>query len=185
MSGVSAPQTYFINPALFSYLSRPSFIHRPQTNLTNKWDNCFAAAGARYQIEPLLLKAISAGESSLKPGAININKDRKTGKASSTDYGLMQINSTHIPKLIKMGVIKKSEDLITKPCLNIHIGSWILASIFRYVASAGIALDQTMPYFRKDRHETREQYANKVWRIYRDMKGICLPGQGGRQCRQS
>ncbi|POO99494.1 hypothetical protein CQJ34_26180, partial [Salmonella enterica subsp. enterica serovar Heidelberg] len=42
------------------------------------------------------------------------------GKASSTDYGLMQINSTHIPKLIKMGVIKKSEDLITKPCLNIH-----------------------------------------------------------------
>ncbi|KAF0664924.1 invasion protein IagB, partial [Salmonella enterica subsp. enterica serovar Worthington str. BCH-3194] len=91
---------------------------------------CFAAAGARYQIEPLLLKAISAGESSLKPGAININKDRKTGKASSTDYGLMQINSTHIPKLIKMGVIKKSEDLITKPCLNIHIGSWILARHF-------------------------------------------------------
>ncbi|EBY7274492.1 lytic transglycosylase, partial [Salmonella enterica subsp. enterica serovar Stanley] len=25
----------------------------------------------------------------------------------------------------------------------------------------------------------------KIWRIYRDMKGICLPGQGGRQCRQS
>ncbi|ECF3827395.1 lytic transglycosylase, partial [Salmonella enterica subsp. enterica] len=24
-----------------------------------------------------------------------------------------------------------------------------------------------------------------IWRIYRDMKGICLPGQGGRQCRQS
>ncbi|QBP89929.1 hypothetical protein FORC81_p445 (plasmid) [Escherichia coli] len=52
------------------------------------------------------MKAISAGESSLRPGAININKDKKTGKASSTDYGLMQINSTHIPKLINMGVIK-------------------------------------------------------------------------------
>ena len=70
------------------YLSRPdaSYI-APKQIWTNKWDNCFAAAGARYQIEPLLLKAISAGESSLKPGAININKDRKTGKASSTDYG--------------------------------------------------------------------------------------------------
>lgn len=126
------------------YPARASYI-APKQIWTNKWDNCFAAAGARYQIEPLLLKAISAGESSLKPGAININKDRKTGKASSTDYGLMQINSTHIPKLIKMGVIKKSEDLITKPCLNIHIGSWILARHFRYVASAGIALDHTMP----------------------------------------
>ncbi len=61
MSGVKCPQTYFINPALFSYLSRPSFIHRPKQIWTNKWDNCFAAAGARYQIEPLLLKAISAG----------------------------------------------------------------------------------------------------------------------------
>lgn len=82
------------------YPARASYI-APKQIWTNKWDNCFAAAGARYQIEPLLLKAISAGESSLKPGAININKDRKTGKASSTDYGLMQINSTHIPKLIK------------------------------------------------------------------------------------
>ncbi len=27
--GKVPPQTYFINPALFSYLSRPSFIHRP------------------------------------------------------------------------------------------------------------------------------------------------------------
>ena len=115
----------------------------------------------------------------------SLNKDRKTGKASSTDYGLMQINSTHIPKLIKMGVIKKSEDLITKPCLNIHIGSWILARHFQICGVSWNCLGSYNAGFRKDRHETREQYANKIWRIYRDMKGICLPGQGGRQCRQS
>ncbi len=48
-------------------------------------------------------------------------------------------------KADKYGRNKKAEDLITKPCLNIHIGSWILADIFRYVASAGIALGHTMP----------------------------------------
>ncbi len=171
---------------LFSLMppARASYV-APKQIWTNKWDNCFAAAGARYQIEPLLLKAISAGESSLRPGAININKDKKTGKASSTDYGLMQINSTHIPKLINMGVIKKSEDLITKPCLNIHIGSWILARHFQICGVSWNCLGSYNAGFRKDRHETREQYANKIWRIYRDMKGICLPGQGGRQCRQS
>uniref|UniRef100_A0A8D6UFT6 Transglycosylase SLT domain protein n=1 Tax=Klebsiella pneumoniae TaxID=573 RepID=A0A8D6UFT6_KLEPN len=66
----------------------------------------------------------------MKPGAININKDRKTGKASSTDYGLMQKLNPY-SKAYKDGVIKKSEDLITKPCLNIHIGSWILARHFQ------------------------------------------------------
>lgn len=54
------------------YPARASYI-APKQIWTNKWDNCFAAAGARYQIEPLLLKAISAGESSLKPGAINVS----------------------------------------------------------------------------------------------------------------
>ncbi|RCY27813.1 hypothetical protein DTL75_25850, partial [Escherichia coli] len=119
MSGGTVPLRLISLILLFSLIppARASYV-APKQIWTNKWDNCFAAAGARYQIEPLLLKAISAGESSLRPGAININKDKKTGKASSTDYGLMQINSTHIPKLINMGVIKKSEDLITKPCLN-------------------------------------------------------------------
>lgn len=80
MSGVQYPQTYFINPA-FSLIppARASYV-APKQIWTNKWDNCFAAAGARYQIEPLLLKAISAGESSLRPGAININKDKKQVK---------------------------------------------------------------------------------------------------------
>nr|WP_286206845.1 transglycosylase SLT domain-containing protein [Escherichia coli] len=69
--------------------------------------------------------------------------------------------------------------------LNIHIGSWILARHFQICGVSWNCLGSYNAGFRKDRHETREQYANKIWRIYRDMKGICLPGQGGRQCRQS
>lgn len=153
-------------------------------NWTNKWDICFAVAGARYQIEPLLLKAISVGESSLKPGAINFNKDKKTGKINSIDYGLMQINSTHIPKLIMMGVIKESNDLITKPCLNIHIGSWILAKHFQVCGVNWNCLGSYNAGFRKDRNKTREQYANKIWKIYRDMKEICLSEQRDILCKQ-
>ncbi len=33
MSGVQYPQTYFINPAFFSYSTRPSFIRSSQTDL--------------------------------------------------------------------------------------------------------------------------------------------------------
>ena len=33
------------------------------------FDTCFSNAGARYQIEPLLLKAVAKGESAFRPGA--------------------------------------------------------------------------------------------------------------------
>jgi soluble lytic murein transglycosylase-like protein len=45
----------------------------------------------------------------------------------------MQINSTHVPKLVRMGVIQGAEDLLKRPCLNIQIGAWILPATFRYV----------------------------------------------------
>ncbi|WP_334472778.1 lytic transglycosylase domain-containing protein [Arsenophonus sp. PmNCSU2021_1] len=91
---------------------------------------CFNEAGAIYQIDPKLLKAIAQQESSLSAKAVNINRDRQ-GRVLSTDYGLMQINSTHIPKLQKMGVIRNQQDLLNQPCLNVKIGAWILAQHLR------------------------------------------------------
>ena len=46
---------------------------------------CFDAAGAKYHIDPLLIQAIATGESSLRPGITNINRDKKTGRALGTD----------------------------------------------------------------------------------------------------
>ncbi|EQB1145935.1 transglycosylase SLT domain-containing protein, partial [Escherichia coli] len=59
-------------------------------------DSCFIQAGKRYLIAPELLKTIAQQESSLVATAINHNKN-KSGKIISTDYGIMQINSVHIP----------------------------------------------------------------------------------------
>lgn len=87
---------------------------------------CFDAAGARYQIDPRLLRAIAEQESGLKPTAINVNRDNN-GKIVSHDYGIMQVNSKHIPVLVHMGVLSSKDDLLNNPCLNIQIGAWILA----------------------------------------------------------
>ena len=126
------------------------------------FDACFNNAGARYQIEPLLLKAVAKGESSFRPWVTNTNRDKK-GNPVSTDYGLMQINSTHVPKLVRMGVIQSAEDLLKRPCLNIQIGAWILASHFQVCGVTWNCLGSYNAGFRKDRHETREQYANRIW----------------------
>ncbi|MEL7630939.1 lytic transglycosylase domain-containing protein [Pectobacterium aroidearum] len=139
------------------------------------FDSCFSAAGARYQIEPLLLKAIAKGESTFRPWITNTNRDKR-GNPVSTDYGLMQVNSIQIPGLIRMGVIQGAEDLLKRPCLNIHIGAWILAKHFQVCGVTWNCLGSYNAGFRKDRHETREQYANRIWRIYLELKGLKLCG---------
>ncbi len=140
---------------------------------------CFDAAGAKYQVDTLLVKAIADGESSLNPEAININRDKETRREVSRDYGLMQVNSTHIPKLISMGVIQSPKDLLTKPCLNVQIGTWILAKHFQVCGISWNCLGSYNAGFRKDRHETREAYANRIYKRYKRLlkeeRGIVLP----------
>ncbi|MHA7594377.1 lytic transglycosylase domain-containing protein [Pantoea sp. XAF26B01_ASV70] len=130
---------------------------------------CFDAAGAKYHIDPLLIQAIATGESSLHAGITHINRDARTGRAVSTDYGLMQVNSTHIPSLIAKGFISSPQDLLTKPCLNVQIGTWILASHFQVCGISWNCLGSYNAGFRKDRHETRESYANRVYAIYKKL----------------
>ncbi|KMK84132.1 lytic transglycosylase domain-containing protein [Pectobacterium brasiliense] len=140
---------------------------------------CFDTAGAKYQVDTLLVKAIAEGESSLNPDAININRDKATRREVSRDYGLMQVNSTHIPKLIAMGVIQTPQDLLTKPCLNVQIGTWILAKHFQVCGISWNCLGSYNAGFRKDRHETREAYANRIYKRYKRLlkeeRGIVLP----------
>ncbi|AUH01896.1 pilus assembly protein [Prodigiosinella confusarubida] len=139
---------------------------------------CFDAAGAKYHIDPLLIKAIACGESRLNPSSININRDKRTGRELSQDYGLMQVNSTHIPALIHDGVITSKNQLLTRPCLNVQIGTRILASHFQVCGISWNCLGSYNAGFRQDRHETRESYANRIYAIYKRLlkqeRGIVL-----------
>ncbi|HFL5056777.1 TPA: lytic transglycosylase domain-containing protein, partial [Escherichia coli] len=122
---------------------------------------CFIQAGKRYLIAPELLKTIAQQESGLVATAINHNKN-KSGKIISTDYGIMQINSVHIPELKKLGVIKNKDELLKKPCLNIHTGAWILARHFQRCGVNWECLGSYNAGFSKNNTARRMIYARKI-----------------------
>lgn len=89
---------------------------------------CYEAAGQRQQVNPCLLKAIAAQESAfnskvVRPPYAAGNKD------GSTDYGLMQINSSHLKRLAAYGVT--ADMLLNDPCVNVHWGAWVLAQFIK------------------------------------------------------
>ncbi len=71
-------------------------------SINTAWADCWLQAEKMFNIESELLYAIAQQESAMKPGAIGHNRD------GSTDLGLMQINSFHMKRLKKWGLVKNS-----------------------------------------------------------------------------
>lgn len=126
---------------------------------------CFQAAGARYQIDPVLLEAMAIQESGGHPKITNTNRN-KAGKVLSTDYGLMGINSIHIPKLISMGVIRSKDDLLNNPCLNVQIGAWILAKHLQTCGVSWSCLGSYNAGFADNNEKRRMIYARLIYGHY-------------------
>jgi hypothetical protein len=78
---------------------------------------CFDEAGAKYGINPLILRAIAKVESNFNPRAINWNRN------GSYDFGVMQINSS-------WGYTLGREwwSTLGDPCTNIKAGAMILSA---------------------------------------------------------
>ncbi|WP_108105914.1 lytic transglycosylase domain-containing protein [Geobacter sp. DSM 2909] len=113
---------------------------------------CFEEAGNRYGISPHLLYAISKGESSFNPLAINYNSN------GTYDYGLMQINSSWESALRKLGI---SWNSIADPCTNVMVGAWVLSQCIRdygYSWSAVGCYNSRTP-------SKRDRYAARIARI--------------------
>lgn len=85
---------------------------------------CFSDAANIYHIDPILLIVIANHESNMYQFARNINY--KKGVPVSEDIGVMQVNSTWIKKLSNYGITRN--DLFFNPCLNVKVGTWILAN---------------------------------------------------------
>lgn len=71
----------------------------------------------------------------------------------------------------KAQAIRDKNDLLNKPCLNVQIGTWILAKHFQVCGVSWNCLGSYNAGFRADRHETRERYANRIWKIYQQQTG--------------
>lgn len=80
---------------------------------------CWDEAAQKYGLNVYLLHAIAKTESSLNPSAVN-----RANVNGSYDVGLMQINSSWLPRLRQFGITEKD---LYEPCISIDVGAWILA----------------------------------------------------------
>ena len=87
--------------------------------------DCFEHHGARFGLDPALLRAIAQVESGGRPHAVNLSHQARTG---SMDVGLMQINTAWLPRLARHGISRTD---LSDPCTSIEIGAWILSDLMR------------------------------------------------------
>lgn len=119
------------------------------------FDQCFDEAAHKYGLAAELLRAIAAQESQFTTHAEGRNKD------GSRDIGVMQINTWWLSRLAEYGI---REEHLWEPCMNVHIGAWILAgNVARYgynwtaVGAYNAGTGTTNEAARR-----RENYARKV-----------------------
>ena len=122
---------------------------------------CFNEAGEKYQINPLLLKAIAQIESAMNPKAVNHNRN------GSVDMGLMQINSIHIPRLVKNGITQ--EKLMTDGCTSVMVGAEILAGLISQFGYTWRAVGSYHAGGAEGRDEIRQRYVIKVAQEYQRL----------------
>ncbi|WP_321816723.1 MULTISPECIES: lytic transglycosylase domain-containing protein [unclassified Paraburkholderia] len=86
--------------------------------------DCFDDAASFHHVNPTILRAIAIVESGGRPNVTNVNSN------GSVDYGMMQINSIHLPELAKFGISKSD---LYDGCKSVYLGAWILEqSIQKY-----------------------------------------------------
>lgn len=124
---------------------------------------CFEQAAAQYGRDPGLYAAIATVESSGCRSSVNVNKN------GSRDVGCMQINSGIFPFLKQYRITE--EKLLNDPCLNIHVGAWILETKIRKVGPTWEAVGAYNAGCSRLKgsacRAARERYISKVMRAYR------------------
>jgi len=123
--------------------------------------DCFDAAASYQHVNPMVLRAIAWQESHNRADAKHVNAN------GSVDYGVMQINTIHLPTLARYGI---DRDALMSPCKNIYIAAWQLRKqVIKYGntwAAVG-AYHSATPAL-------RDQYAQQIAAILRRW-GV-LPG---------
>ena len=123
------------------------------------WANCWNEVASRYDLEPELLQAIAAVESGYRAQSVNTSNSD-----GSRDIGLMQINSMHLPRLLKQGITE--DRLLKEPCLSIEVGASILAEFIQRFGYNWTAVGSYNAGAGPGREALRIRYAEKIWARY-------------------
>ena len=133
--------------------------------------DCFYKAGIWYQIDPDYLRAIAWQESRYNPAATNSNRDRN-GKITSTDYGLMQINSLTLAGFRREYPGLTAQKLLNDPCVSIFVGAMVLRRNMNQYGASWLAVGMYNAGV-KNRKETianRHKYALLIDSHYKNIK---------------
>lgn len=95
----------------------------PTPVLSVSVQRCLHAAAERFAVPSALLEAIALVESGGNPAAVN-----RANTNGSYDVGLMQINSSWLPRLATWRI---TEQDLYDPCVSAAVGAWILADNIR------------------------------------------------------
>lgn len=79
--------------------------------------DCIDDAARYQQVHPHVLRAMAYQESQMRPDVMHLNTNR------TTDYGVMGINSVHLPELSGFGI---DSSQLLDPCINAYVGAWYL-----------------------------------------------------------
>ncbi|WP_240702562.1 lytic transglycosylase domain-containing protein [Trinickia terrae] len=124
--------------------------------------DCFAEAAVYQHVSPVVLRAIAWQESHGNANAVHRNTN------GSIDYGMMQINSIHLPVLARYGV--SSNDLMN-PCASIFVAAWHLHKMMVKYGNTWAAVGA----YHSETPAERDRYARSieaiVWRISEAQAG--------------
>lgn len=128
---------------------------------------CWSEVASEYDIEPELLQAIAAVESGYRAEAMNDSNNNGT-----RDIGLMQINSIHLPWLLKQGITEQR--LLEEPCLSVKVGASILADFIKRFGYNWTAVGayNAGPGAGPQREALRMRYAQKIWERYEELMAL-------------
>ncbi|KVC39107.1 BapC protein [Burkholderia pseudomultivorans] len=124
--------------------------------------DCFDEAAKYQKVNPLILRAIAWQESRNRPTALNKNTN------GSVDYGLMQINSIHLPALSRYGI---DRDTLMEPCKNVYIAAWHLRQKMNRYGNTW----QAVGAYHSETPSLRDKYARQIADILSQWK--LLPPQ--------
>lgn len=112
--------------------------------------DCIDDAASFHHVNVSLMRAIAQVESGTQTHAINTNSN------GTVDIGLMQINSSWLPRLAREGI---SEPSLLDPCTNAYVGAWILSENIRQYGPTWSAIGA----YNASSPDKRLAYARKVY----------------------